>query len=112
LADPFEGRAAERLSFILLPLTAEEFQVNRFLGIRVNERFDQFTDRYLDTKFLAQFTREAFFECFIRLALAAREFPQTSQMSIGVALSNQQFAIAEDQASSDIDRFQKANYVN
>ena len=73
----------------MFPSTAEEFQVNGFLGIFVSERFDQLTDRNLNTKFLAQFAREAFFERFIRFAFAAGEFPQSAKVSIDVALSDQ-----------------------
>ena len=63
--------------------------MNGLLGIFVSERFDQLTDRHLDTKFLTQFARQAFFERFIRFAFAAGEFPQTAKVSIDVALSDQ-----------------------
>jgi len=33
-------------------------------------------------------------------------------MCLGVALSNQQFPIPEDQTSSDLNRFQEVNWVN
>jgi len=72
----------------LFPFTAEEFQVDSLLGILVSKRFDQLKDRNLDTKFFAQFASKAFFECFIRFALAAGEFPKASEMSIGVAPSD------------------------
>src|SRR3954447_2927978 len=46
---------------------------------------------------------EALFEGLVWLALASRKFPKTAEVSVGVALGDEEFAIAEDQTGSDFD---------
>ena len=42
------------------------------------------------------------FKGLVRLAFAARELPQPAQVRIGVALGDEQLAVAEDQGGGDI----------
>ena len=74
---------------MLLQGAAKKLQMHSFLRVSMSDTFDQITDNHFDPQFLAQFSHEAFFKRFIRLAFAARELPEAAEMGIGPALSNQ-----------------------
>ena len=46
---------------------------------------------------------QARFKGLVRLAFAAGELPQPAQVRVGMALGDEQFALAEDQGGGDID---------
>lgn len=55
--------------------TAEEFEMNRFLRIRVGQFINHSAGGNLDGKFLLQLAPETLFERFIYLALATGKLP-------------------------------------
>jgi hypothetical protein len=46
------------------------------------------------------------FESLARFALAARKFPESAQVRIRMALRDQEFAVAEDQAGGNVNRLE------
>ena len=65
---------------------------------------EQFTDGNFHAEFLADFPDKTLLEGFARLAFAAGKFPKTAQMGIRVPLSDEQFAVAEDERSADLNQ--------
>ena len=57
----------------------------------------------LDAQFFLQLAAQAFLKAFLRLPFATGEFPKTAQMSVGMALGDEELAVAKNQASSDLD---------
>lgn len=82
--DPFDGGAIERLRLARQQGAAEEFQVDRLLGIRVGNLGEQVAHGNRDPKFLADFPNQTLLWGLPRLALAARELPITAQMRLRV----------------------------
>ena len=69
----------------------------------MGQALDQLAHGHLDAQLLAQFARQAGFKGLVRLAFAAGELPQPAQVRVGMALGDEQFAVAEDQGGGDID---------
>ena len=69
----------------------------------MSDRLNERADGDLDPQFLVQFADEALLKALVWLTLAAREFPQATQMGIGETLGNQELAIAEDEACGHVD---------
>jgi len=101
LRHPGEGRAAEGLRFVGSPVAVEEFQEHALLRVIMLDGFKQFADGDFDAEFLTQFAHQAILKALTWLALAAWEFPQPAEMRPGVALCDEQFAVAEDQSGTD-----------
>lgn len=69
----------------------------------MRKAFDHFTHLHFDSQLLPQLADKAFLECFVRLAFAARKFPQTAQVRPHMPLRDQQFSLAKNQAGRDFD---------
>ena len=78
------------------PLATIEFQVNGFLWVGVRQALDQIAHRDFDPELLAQFADEARFKGLMGLALPAREFPEATEVSVCMALGDEEPAVAKD----------------
>src|SRR6185436_8132700 len=94
--NPFEGRTAQGPRFVLSPAATKESQPHRFFRIRVGQALEQLPDFNLDAELLAQFANQALLQSFTRLKFAARKFPKTAQMRLGMPLRDQQLALAKN----------------
>ena len=74
-----------------------------FFRIVVANFLEQFADGNFHAQLLADFADEALLKGFARLAFAAGKFPQSAEMRIGMALRDEQFAVAEDERGADFD---------
>ena len=100
-ANPLHGRTVERLRFARQKFADEKFQVDGFFRIVVENFLEQFADGNLHAQLLADLADEAFLKRFARLALAAGEFPQSAQVRLGMALGDEELAVAEDERGAD-----------
>ena len=96
--NPFQRRTiqSDRLSFE--NRADKKPEMNGFPRIVVRYGFKTLSHAHLDSQFLPQLAFEALLESLASLAFATREFPQTAKVRLCVALSNQELAIAEDDA--------------
>ena len=77
--------------------------MNGFPGVVVCDLLKRLAKRNLDAQFLAKFPNETTLKRLARLAFAAREFPQASQVTAFEALGDQKFLLVKNQTSSDVD---------
>jgi len=77
--------------------------MNRFLRVGVRAFFKQFADRNFDSKFLVNFADKTLFESFVHFPFAAGKFPQSAEVRVGAALSDEQFAIMKNERGADFD---------
>ena len=68
----------------------------------MRDGFHQFAYLHFDAQFLHQFPAKTLFERLACFALAARELPKATQMTVGRSLSNKKPAVAEDKAGGDV----------
>ena len=99
--NPAKCRATERLRFVRHPATTKEIQENGFFRIGMRYGLNQFKNFNFDSQFLTQFADQALFERFIRFAFATGKFPKPAEMRIRVALGDEKFAVAKNQASGN-----------
>ncbi len=95
--DPAKIRNPDLLRLAGKDLAEKKFQADGFFRIIVGNFFKQFADGNFNPQFLANLTNQASFKSFARLALAAGKFPKSAEMRFGVALRDEQFAVAENQ---------------
>jgi hypothetical protein len=88
---------------MLTPFTSKKAKVDGFFRIFMGDAFNQLPDLDLDAQLLDQFPRQALFEGFVRLPFASRELPQSAQVDVGMALSDEKFALAKHEARGDVD---------
>ena len=93
---PFESGAIEGLGFVLFPGAAEEFQMDSFFWVLVGDTIQHFADSDFDAEFFAKLACQTLVEGFARLPLAAWKFPESTEMSRGVALGDKELAVAKD----------------
>ncbi len=93
--------AGQRLGFAQA-LAGEELQADHLFGVGMGDFSDQLARLYLNAQFLLELPPQADFEGFARFALAAGELPQTAEMIAGPPLSDQEPAVAKDQAGGDV----------
>ncbi len=103
LVNPFHRRAIERLRLARQQAAEEKLQVNGFFRVGMGDLGEEFADGNVHSQFLADFPDEALLEGFTRLTLAAGEFPATAQMRRGVALGDQEAAVAKNKRGADLD---------
>ena len=79
----------------------KEFQQHRAFGISVRDGIEQLADNDIHTEFFAKFAGETLLKGFSCLAFASGKFPQPAEMRIRMALCDEEFAGAEDEAGAD-----------
>ena len=85
------------------PAAEVEAEGNGFFGVGMGEALDQLSHPNLDSQFLAQFARQAGLEALVFLPFASRGLPESPLIRLRAALSDEQFALAEDEAGSHLD---------
>ena len=110
VAGPLHRRAVQRLRLAGNDFADEEFQVDGFFRVVVGDFREQPADGDCHAQLLTDFADEALLKGFARLALAAGKFPQPAQMRTGVALGDQELAVAEDERGADLMQFSVFNF--
>ncbi len=80
----------------------EKSQFNNFAWILMKEGFDPFKKDYFDSQFFAKLTMQTGFGAFTGFAFTAREFPQTTEVDMGMTLGNEQFSVPKNQARRNL----------
>ena len=104
LRHPFHGGTVQRPRFAGQQLADKKFQVDGFFRIGVGNFLKQFADGNFHAEFLADFTDEAGFKSFAGFALAARKFPKSAEMRVGVTLGDEQFAVVENERGGNFNQ--------
>jgi hypothetical protein len=102
-SDPGQGRALEGARLARPQAAKKEFEVDCLFGIGMGQALQTMAHLDFDAQFFSQFTGQALGEGFLRAALSAGEFPQPAQVRVRVALSNEESALAEEQAGGHLD---------
>ncbi len=101
--NPLESRAPEGLRLLPDPPAAIEPQEDGLFSIIVDDALHELAHLNFDPQFFMQLPRQALLEGLIRLAFAAGEFPQTTEMALSRALSDEEFSMAKNQPRRDLD---------
>jgi hypothetical protein len=102
--DPFHGGAIERSRFATDEAAHEKFQMHGLLGVGVGEFCHQRADRNFYAEFFTEFANEALIGSLAGFAFAAGEFPQTTEVRVGVALGDEQFAVVKQERGGNFNR--------
>ena len=86
LFNPVDGGAIQRLRFATQDLADEEFQMDGFFRIIVDDFLEQFADGNIHAELLPDFTNKTFFKSFTGFTFAAGKFPKSAEMRGCVAL--------------------------
>lgn len=96
--DPTQVGASDWARFAFQPGASKEAKLDGFLRVIVRDGLDEFADLDLNVQFLAELPPQALLEGLIRLALAAREFPEPGKMSARRTLRDQEFSASKDES--------------
>src|SRR4051794_34725427 len=102
-ADPAPFRAAQRLRFILLPLASEEPQMHPLFRVILGQTFHQLADCDLDAQFLPKLANQAGFKTLVRLAFAARKFPEPAEVGVVVTFGDEELFPTKDNPGGNLD---------
>jgi hypothetical protein len=96
-----ESGAAKGLRFALLQPAKIKAEVDGFFRILMGDIFKELANGDLDAEFFAQLPNQTGLERLSWLQFAPGKFPKSAQMSVRIALGDQQLAAMENQGGGD-----------